>query len=157
MHLQIRLVDHDRLVLGAHGSQADHDPCKDTALTPALPAVVGCLGSTAFLWRIAPAQPIAVDKNYAAEDATIVNAGLAVACGRERPEMFHLRLCQPVKITHRSDLPSNTESCRMPEINGSGVKKDDETLYFSTSLWSIKVKVDETKIFVPRSNNIDQR
>lgn len=45
----------------------------------------------------------------------------------------------------------------MPEINGSGVKKDDETLYFSTSLWSIKVKVDETKIFVPRSNNIDQR
>src|SRR5690606_21664807 len=118
--LEVGCVDHDRLVLGPLGSKADHDPGKDAVVAPALPAVVEGLGRTVFLWRVAPAQAIAIDEDYAAEDATIINTGLAMALGKERLQTLHLGVRQPVKIAHRSGLLAEPESRQRPKINGSG-------------------------------------
>ena len=78
MRLQIGRVDHDRLVFGALGGEADQDPSEDPVVAPAFPAVVEGLRRAVFLRRVAPAQPIAIDEDYAAQNATIINAGLAV-------------------------------------------------------------------------------
>ena len=83
-------------------------------------AVVEGLGRAVFLRRVTPSQTIAIDENYAAENTTIIDAGLAMAPGEERFEALHLRLGQPVKIAHRSGLLAEPESRQMPEINGSG-------------------------------------
>jgi hypothetical protein len=120
VRLQIGRVDHDRLVLGPLGGQADHDPGEDPIVAPPLPSVIKGLRRTIFLRRIAPAQTIAIDEDYAAKNATIIDARLTVALGKERLQALHLRVRQPVKIAHRSGLLAEPESRQMPEINGSG-------------------------------------
>jgi hypothetical protein len=69
--LEVGCIDHDGLVFGAFGGQAHHDPGEDPVVAPALPAVVEGLGWFVFLRCIAPAQAIAIDEDYAAEDATL--------------------------------------------------------------------------------------
>lgn len=88
MRLQIRRVDHDCLVLGALGGQADHDPGEDPVVTPALPAVVEGLGRAMFLRRVTPAQTIAIDENYTAENTEIIDAGLAHPQENSPPDCF---------------------------------------------------------------------
>ena len=118
--LEIGRIDHDRLVLGALSGQADHDPGEDPVVTLAPPTVVEGLDGPIFLRRITPPQPIAVDEDYAAENAAIIDAGLAMTLGKERLQAFHLGIAQQVKIAHRSGLLAEPESCQTPEINGSG-------------------------------------
>ena len=60
MCLEICRVDHDRLVLGTLGGQAEHDPGKDAVFAPPLPTVVEGLGRTVFLRRVKPPQPIEI-------------------------------------------------------------------------------------------------
>lgn len=110
MCFQIGRVDHDRLVFGALGGQAHHDPGEDPVLAPALPAVVERLGGSVVLWRVTPSQPIAIDEDYAAQHASIIDAGPAMALGKEGFEARHLRLRQPEKIAHRSGLLAEPES-----------------------------------------------
>lgn len=98
MCLEIRRVDHDRFVLRAIGGQAHHNPSEDAVVAPALPSVVKGLGRAVFLRRVAPAQPIVIEKDYAAEDKTIIDAGLAMAFGEERLEALHLGVAQLVKL-----------------------------------------------------------
>ena len=120
MRLEICCVDHDGLVLGALGGQADHDPGENAIFAPALPAVVEGLGRAIFLRRIAPPQPIAIDEDYAAEDAPVVNAGLAMALGKERLQTLYLRVAQPEQVAYKSGLLTEPESRQGTEINGSG-------------------------------------
>ncbi|MPL96458.1 hypothetical protein SDC9_42639 [bioreactor metagenome] len=132
MCLEISRIDHDRLVFGALSGKAHHDPGEDPVFVaslepvafshspPALPAVVEGLRRTVFLRRVTPAQPIAIDENYAAEDTAIIDAGLAMALGEERLQPLHLRVGQPVKIAHRSGLLAEPETRQRTEINGSG-------------------------------------
>lgn len=120
MCLKIGRIDHDRLVRGVFGSQADHDPGKYAVVAPALPAVIGGLGRTLLPGRVAPPQAIAIDEYYAAQNAPVVDAGLAMALGKERPQPLHLRIRQPKKIVHRSGLFTEPEPCQLTEINGSG-------------------------------------
>lgn len=82
MCLEIGRIDHDRLVLGALGGKADHDPGKNPVVAPALPAVVEGFGRAVFLRRVTLPQPIAIDEDYAAEDTAIIDAGLAMLLGK---------------------------------------------------------------------------
>ena len=79
--LAIGHVDHGRLVFGAFGSEADHNPGEDAIVAPALPTVVEGSGPAVSLRRAIPAQPIAIDEDCATEGATIIDAGLAMALG----------------------------------------------------------------------------
>lgn len=99
---------------------ASLEPVAFSHSPPALPTVVEGLGGPVFLRRITPPQPIAVEEDYAAENAAIIDAGLAMTLGKERLQAFHLGIAQPVKIAHRSGLLAEPESCQTPEINGSG-------------------------------------
>ena len=78
MRLEICRVDHDRLVLGALSGQADHDPGEDPVVAPALSTVLKGLRKTVFLRRIISAQPIAIDEDYAAQNAAIIDPELAM-------------------------------------------------------------------------------
>ena len=120
MRFQIGRVDHDRLVFGALGGEAHHDPGEDPVLAPALPAVVERLGGPVVLRRVKPSQAIAIDEGYATEDATIIDTRLAMALGKEGAKAIHLRLAQPEKVAHQSGLLAEPESRQTHEINGSG-------------------------------------
>lgn len=120
MCFQIGRVDHDRLVFGALGGQAHHNPGEDPVLAPAFPAVVERLGGPVFPRRVAPSQTIAVDEDYAAQNTPVIDAGPAMALGKEGFEARHLRLAQPEKVAHQSGLLAGPESRQTPEINGSG-------------------------------------
>ena len=117
MCLEVGRVDHDRLVLGALGGQADQDPGEDAIVAPALPTAVERLGGAVFLRRVAPPQAIAIGEDYAAEDATVIDAGLAVALGKEWLETLHLGVAQPVKIAHhRISLRSLNHANRLKSM-----------------------------------------
>jgi len=120
VRFQIGRVDHDGLVIGAFSGQARHNPGKDALFTPAFPAVLECFGRTILRRRIAPPQTIAIDENYATQNPSIINPGLAMALGEKRFQAFNLRLGQPIKIAHRSGLLAEPESRQRNEINGSG-------------------------------------
>ena len=70
-------------MLGTFGDQADHNPCEDTVIAPALPLVVEGLGGAILIRCVTPAHPIAIDEDYAVENATIINARLAMALGKK--------------------------------------------------------------------------
>ena len=78
------------------------------------------LGRTILPARVAPPQPIAINEYYAAQNASVVDAGLAVALGTERPQPFHLHIRQPKRTGHRSGLLADPESRKLTEISGSG-------------------------------------
>lgn len=120
MRLQIRCIDHDCLVLAAFGGKTCHDPGEHPVVAPALPAVVERLRRTVFPGCITPSQAIAVDEDYAAKHAAIIDPRPAMALRKERLQALHLRLGQPVEITHRTGLLAEPESRQSPEINGSG-------------------------------------
>ena len=98
VHFQIGRVDHDGLVIGAFGGQARHDPDEDALFTPAFPAVVESFGRTILPRRITPPQTIAINEDYATQNPSIINPGLAMALGGKRFQALNLRLDQPVKI-----------------------------------------------------------
>ena len=99
--LQRRRVDHDRLVLGNSGGEADHDPSEGPVVAPAFPTVVESLRRTVFLQRITTAQAIAIDEDYATENPTAIDAEFAMAVGAERLSARHPDIRQPLKIAHR--------------------------------------------------------
>ena len=57
---------------------------------------------------------------HAAQNAPVIDAGLAVALGKEGFEARHPRIRQPEKIAHSTVLLAEPESRQTPEINGSG-------------------------------------
>ena len=81
MRFQTGRVDHDGLVIGAFGAfggQARHDPGEDALFTP---VVVESFGRTILPRRVAPPQTIAIDEDYATQNSSIINPGLAMALG----------------------------------------------------------------------------
>lgn len=100
MRLQIGCIDHDCLRIGALGGQADHDPGEDPVVTPALPAIIKCLGRSIFTRRIAPSQSIAIDEDNAAQHPQIVNSRTAMALGEVGAKARHLRFRQPEQVAH---------------------------------------------------------
>jgi hypothetical protein len=71
--------------------------------TPPLPTIVECLQRAIFLRRIASAQAIAIEEDYAAQYPPVVDPRPAVALGKEVPQPRHLRLGQPEKFAHDPD------------------------------------------------------
>lgn len=63
MCLEIGRVDYDRLIFSAFGGQTDHDTSEDTVVAPAPPSVIKGLRRAVLLWRIIPAQAIAIYEN----------------------------------------------------------------------------------------------
>ncbi len=118
MCLKIGRIVHDGPVLGTFGGQAHHNPGEDTVVAPALPPVVEDLSGAILIQCVILAHPIAIDEDYA-EDATIINARLAMALRKEGFQPLHLRLGQPEKVAYRSGLLVEPESRQQPEINGS--------------------------------------
>jgi hypothetical protein len=51
-----------------------------------------------FSRRIAPAQAIATDEDYAAQNPPIIDARLAMALGKEGLQPRHLRVRQPKRL-----------------------------------------------------------
>ena len=88
---------------------------------------------TVFLGRITPPQPVAINKDYAAENAPVINARLAMALGKEGLQTLHLVQqensppdCFLIRFTQsaRKDcsligLLAERESRHKAKINGS--------------------------------------
>lgn len=77
-------VDHDRLLIRRLGGQTLEDRGKHAHLAPALPAIVERLRWALFLWRIAPAQPIAIDEGYPAQHESAIDARFTMAHGKNK-------------------------------------------------------------------------
>src|SRR5262249_35043814 len=95
MGFQIGCINHDRLLASRLGGQGGHDPGEYTHAAPALPPVAEYLWRHVFAGPVTPAQAIAIDEDYAAQPATIIDARLAMALGNERLKPSHLRVRQP--------------------------------------------------------------
>ena len=119
MGLQIGGVDHHGLLLAVLGSQPRHHLRKDPPLAPAIPPVVERLVGAIVLQRISPTQPIAIDEDNPAQDAPIIDTGLAVGLREIGLKTRHLRIAQPEEIRHVTAQFSRDESCHSAEINGS--------------------------------------
>jgi hypothetical protein len=76
-------IDHHSLLFAVFGSQTGHHPGEDAFVAPPLPAVVECLVWVIDRRRVAPLQPIAINENNAAQNTSIINAGLAVGLGKK--------------------------------------------------------------------------
>lgn len=100
MCLQIGRIDHNRRRLLCLRRQSLEHPGKHAHFAPTLPAIVKRLGRTIFSWSVTPAQAIAIDENYAAQNTSIIDPRLAMALWKVGPEPIHLLLSQPEKITH---------------------------------------------------------
>lgn len=100
MRLQVSRVDHHRLRDGSLSGQAIHHPGEDPPVAPPLPSIVEGLRRAVFFRRIAPPQPIAIDKDYAAQHPPVIDARLTVALGKEGLQTGHLRVGQPEKVAH---------------------------------------------------------
>ena len=83
-------------------------------IAPALPAVVEDLIGAIFLRRIAPAHPVAIDEDYARQDAPVVNPRLAMGLREVRLDVRLLRVCKPEKIAHVTAHLSSSESSVYP-------------------------------------------
>jgi len=83
VRLQMRRVDHQYVGLVALAGQPDQDAGKDTFAAPADPTVVERLGRTALHRCVTPTQPIAIDEDYSAQHASLVNAWLAEGLGKK--------------------------------------------------------------------------
>lgn len=100
MRLEVGRVDHDRLLLGAFRGQSLHHPGEDPHVAPSLPSVVKGLGRAILPWRIAPPQPVAIDKDYAAQHTSVIDPRLAMALRKEPLQPLHLLVGQPEKVAH---------------------------------------------------------
>ena len=78
MRLQMGRVDHQRVGTAALIGQFEKHPAKDTLLAPALPSAIKGLVRSVLRRRIAPAQTVATDEDYAAQHPPVVYPGLAV-------------------------------------------------------------------------------
>jgi hypothetical protein len=78
MRLHACRVDHDDLLLGSLGGQPLHHPGKDHNVAPLLTTVVEGLGRTVLTGRMSLYQPVAVDKDYAAQRSSVIEARLAL-------------------------------------------------------------------------------
>jgi hypothetical protein len=100
MRLEVGRVDHDRLLLGTFRGQSLHHPGEDPHVAPSLPSVVKGLGRAILPWRIAPTQPVAIDKDYAAKHTSVIDPRLAMALRKKRLQPLHLLVGQPEKVAH---------------------------------------------------------
>ena len=95
MGLKVGCVDHDDLGIAPLGGQFGQDARKDAQTAPPHPAVIKRLGWTIFGRRIAPAQPIAIDKYYSTQNTLIIDPWNPMRQRKERLETLHLRVSQP--------------------------------------------------------------
>ena len=100
MRLEMGRVDHQRIRPAALVGQFQQHPGEDALVAPAFPAVVERLRRAIGRGRIAPAQAIAIDEDYPAKHALVVNTRLAVRLREERFQTRHLCVGQPEKIAH---------------------------------------------------------
>lgn len=70
-------IDHDRRRVHRFGRKPFDYLGEHPHLTPTFPAVVECVGPAVFLRCVAPAQPIAIDEYYPAQNATIIDPSAA--------------------------------------------------------------------------------
>ena len=98
--LQVDCVDHHRLRNGCLGGQPVHHRGTGPFVAQPPPAIVKCLGRAILPGRLAPAQAIAIDEDYAAQYPPVIDPRLAVALGEEGLQTGHLRIGKPEKIAH---------------------------------------------------------
>jgi len=117
-------VDHDGLRLGSRRSHTLHHPYENAGLAPAFPPIIQRLVWAVVLGRISPPQTVAVDEDDAAQHLPIIDARLALALGKERPQPFHLLVRQPKQVPH-SRLSRSLNQIATPTAMGpepSGVR-----------------------------------
>ena len=98
--LQVGCVDHHRLRNGSLGGQPVHHRGKGPFVALPPPAIVKCLGRAILPGRLAPAQAMAIDGDYAAQRPPVIDPRLAVALGEEGLQTGHLRIGKPEKVAH---------------------------------------------------------
>lgn len=62
------------LLSGTSAAKPPHDPRKSAHIGPPLPAVVGRLVWIVSPRRVTPAQPVEIDKDNVAQDASVIDA-----------------------------------------------------------------------------------
>ncbi len=102
--VQASRVDHDRLGRGGRGGGSFYHPEENASFPHPLPSVLERPVWTIFPRCIAPAQPVAVHENDAAQHQPIFNPWLAVSVGDVRLKPRHLLVRQSKKPFIRSPL-----------------------------------------------------
>ena len=100
MRLQVCRVDHHDLLLAPAGGQPRHDPGEDPHPAPTDPAVVERLRRPILGRGVAPPQPIAIDEDYAAQHAPVIDPRTTMALREKRPQPLNLFLGQPEQVAH---------------------------------------------------------
>lgn len=90
MGFEIGRVDHDGLLICRLSGQSFEEPGEHAHLAPALLAIVERLRWAVSLRRIAPSQPIAIDEDYPAKNAPIIDTRLPMAPRKVRSKPRHL-------------------------------------------------------------------
>jgi hypothetical protein len=107
------------VLLSALGGQAHHDPGEDAIVAPALPAVIEGLCQAIFPRGVAPSQPVAVDEDYAAEHAPIINTRRAMALRGKRAAGVPSARPNARKGCSSFSLLAEAEARKLLNINGS--------------------------------------
>lgn len=101
MRLAIGCFDRHRLQNGRLSGDPFLHPGEDAFVAPPLPTAVEGLWRAILLRSIAPAQAIAIDKDYGAQHPSDIGARLAMDYREEGLKPRNLRVCQPEKVAHR--------------------------------------------------------
>jgi len=102
MGLQMRGIHHHRVGPSSLGGQFQQHPREDPHPAPADPAVVERLRRAVDRRRIPPAQAIAIDKDYPAQNLPVIDPRLATRLREKRPQPRHLLVRQPKEIAHHA-------------------------------------------------------
>lgn len=77
MCIQINEIVHRSFLFAVFRRQTGHHLSEDALVAPPFPAVIQLLMRTIPCWDIAPAQSIAIDKDFDNEKTTFIDARLA--------------------------------------------------------------------------------
>jgi hypothetical protein len=102
----MRRIDHDLIGRPDHSCQFFKYPAEHAKPAPADETVVNGLVWTVVFRRIAPAQPIANDKDNSAQHTPIINPRNAMSKRKIRRNPLQLRIRKPYQITHAGLLPA---------------------------------------------------
>jgi hypothetical protein len=111
-------VDHNCTARGTRSAQSFNHAQEHAPLAPPLPQVAKGLVRSVRLGRIAPAHPIAVYEDDAAQRPPIINPGHAVAIGKVRLQPRHRSSVSQYRSLVAS-LLAEPESDRTSHINRS--------------------------------------
>ena len=157
MRLQVGRIDHHRLWSSCLRGQTIHHPGEHSLVTPPFPTVVEGLRRTILPGCIAPPQTIAIDEDYAAKNATIIDAPSSTKnkAGARDPEMSSTKKGNDWYFGMKAHIGVDAASGVIHSLETSTAKVHDSQVWDQllhgeeTSVWADKgyVSAEREAIF----------